>query len=210
MSLARTTLTAAVLESDSKIAVTSATGFGIGYQIRIGDETMQIAKGYVAASLQVPVLRGQAGTLAKAHANGSGVTVGTSADWAQTTPPQTSAPFMIAGRARIITEYAADGAIALPPMGADAIAILNGTVRAMTLADPTKDLDGCVLTVQGTIAAAHTVTFAGGIGGGSLTVATFETSGGRCNIQLLAYNEKWTPLPSPFSGTLTTIDVALS
>ncbi len=174
MSLVRTTLTSAVLESDSKIAVTSASGFVVGYQVRIGDETMQVAKAYNGSSLIVPVLRGQAGTLAKAHANGSGVTAGTSADWAQTTPPQTSAPFMIAGRARIITEYAADGAIALPPMGADAIAVLNGTVRAMTLVDPTKDLDGCILTVVGTIAAAHTVTFAGGIGGGTLTVATFE------------------------------------
>ena len=37
MALVRTTTTAAVLESDVKIAVTSATGFAIGYQVRIGD-----------------------------------------------------------------------------------------------------------------------------------------------------------------------------
>jgi len=210
MALVRTTTTAAVLESDVKIAVTSATGFAIGYQVRLGDETMQVSKGYVAGSLQVPVLRGQAGTLAKAHANGSGVTVGTASDYAQSTPPQTSAPFQIAGRARIITEYNAAGAIALPPAGADAIAVINGTVLAMTLANPTSDLDGSVLTILGTIAAAHTVTFAGGVGGGSLTVATFEASGGRCCLQLLAYNQIWYPLPAPFSGTLTTIDIALT
>jgi len=209
MALVRTTLTAAVLESDSKIAVTSATGFAVGYQIRIGDETMQVSKGYVAASLQVPVLRGQAGTLAKAHANGSGVTVGAAADYANTTPPQTSAPFMIAGRARVINEYNAAGAIALPPPGADAIAVINGTVLAMTLAVPTSEMDGCVLTILGTVGAAHVITVAGGIGGSALVTATFDASG-RCAMQFLAYNQIWYPLPSPFSGTLTGIDVALT
>jgi hypothetical protein len=210
MSLVLTTLTAAVLESDSKIAVTAATGIAIGYQVRVGDETMQVAKAYVAASLQVPVLRGQAGTLAKAHASGTSVVAGTASDFAQSTPPQTTAPFVIAGRARVITEYSAAGAITLPPAGADALAVINGTALAMTLAVPTKDMDGCVLTIIGRIAAAHVITIAGGLGGGALVTATFEATNGRCNFQVIAYNEIWYPLPSPLSGTLTSVDVAMT
>ncbi len=209
MSLVQTTLTAACAAADSKLAVTSATGLAVGYQVRVGEETMQIAKAYVAGSLSVPVLRGQAGTVAVAHPSSAQLQAGASVDWSTTLTPQTITTFPIAGRARVINEYAAAGALDLPPAGADAIAVIYGTALAMTLAVPSKDLNGCLLTILGATAAAHTVTFASGIGGGGLTIATFDAAG-RCNMQLLAFNELWYPLPSPMSGTLTDIDVAMS
>ncbi len=208
MSLVNTTTTAAVGVGDSKIAVTAATGFAIGNYIRIDDETLKITKGYVAGSLQVPVLRGQDGTVAVAHASGVQVTDGAASDYSQTGAPQTVDAFPIAGRARVINSYSADGAIALPPAGADAMAVINGTAHTgLTLALPTADLNGCHLTILDLTAAAHVVTIAAGLNGSSLDTLTFDSSG-RCAITLLAYNEMW--YYENASGTLTGIDVAIS
>ena len=211
MALAETTLSSACAVSDRQIVVASATGFGVGYKVRVDGEVFQVTKGYVAGATIVPVLRGQEGTLATAHGVTARAVVGSAADWTQNNPPQTVAPYLLAGRARVVTSYGAAGAIALPPAGADALALINGTAAlAMTLAVPTKDLDGSVITIAGVGTAAHTVTVAGGAGGGSLVTATFEASGGRCNVSYMAMDEIWVPWPSPLSGTLTSIDVAMT
>jgi hypothetical protein len=90
------------------------------------------------------------------------------------------------------------------------LALLNGTVAlAMTLPLPTKDLDGSVITIAGVGSAAHTITIAGGAGGGALVTATLDATG-RCNVSYMAMDEIWVPWPSPLSGTLTSIDVAMS
>lgn len=210
MALSETTISAACAVDAIQIVVASATGIARGYEIRINGEVMQVTKGYVAGATIVPVLRGQQGTLATAHGITSRVVVGTQADFAQNNPPQTVAPYVIAGRARVVTSYGAAGAIDLPPAGADALAIINGTnALAMTLAVPTKDLDGSILTIAGIGAAAHTVTIAGGAGGGALVTATFDATG-KCNIAFMAMDEIWVPYPSPLSGTLTSIDVAMT
>jgi len=209
MALVETTLSSACAIDDKQLVVASANGVAIGYEIRVNGEIFKVTKGYVAGATIVPVLRGQEGTLATTHAVTSRVVCGTQADWAQSNPPQTVAPYLIAGRARVITSYGAAGAIDLPPAGADALAIINGTnALAMTVAAPTKDLDGSVLTVIGIGAAAHTVTIST-LTGGSLTVATFDATG-KCNFSVMAADEVWVPYPSPLSGTLTTIDVAMT
>jgi hypothetical protein len=208
MALANTTLGAAKAASDTFLKVASATGFAPGSLVRIGDESYQVGKGYVAASLIVPVGLEKGGTVAKDHAVGAQVTVGTQLDWATQTAPQANSSFPIAGRARIITEYAADGAIALPPAGNDALAVIVGTAHTgMTLAAPTKDLNGCKLGILGLTGAAHVITLASGFGGGTLNTATFDTSG-VCFFEVIAYNEQW--YSQNYSGTLTSFDVALS
>lgn len=208
MSLANTTLGAAKAASDTKITVASATGFAIGYLVRIGDESYQVSKGYVAGSTTVPLGIEKGGTVCVDHPSGAQVTVGSQQDWAQQTAPQANSAFPIAGRARVIKEYAANGAIDLPPAGGDALAVLVGTAHTgMTLAAPTKDLNGCKLGILDLTGAAHVITIASGFGGGALNTATFDSSG-RCYFELIAYNEIW--YSQNYSGTLTSFDVALS
>ena len=208
MSLVNTTLAAACGVNDSKITVAAATGIAAGYKIHVGDEDMQVSKGYVASSVTVPVLRGQSGTIADAHASGAQVTVGSSADWSQTGAPQTVTAYPIAGRARVETSISADGAIPLPPAGADAVCVITGTAHTgLTLALPTKDLNLSRLTIMDLTAAVHVVTIAAGLNGSSLDTLTFDTAGTGA-ITLMAYNELW--VYETGSGSLTGIDVAIS
>lgn len=210
MALYETTASAAIGASDTKITFASASNVAIGQIVRIDGELLQVTKGYVSGSTSVPVLRGQQGTSAVAHGITARVVFGTAADWAQSTSAQTTPAYPIAGRARVVRSYGAAGAIDLPPAGNDALAMINGTnALAMTLAVPTKDLDGSVITIAGNGAAAHTVTIAGGAGGGALVTATFDASG-KCNLSFMAVDEIWVPYPSPLSGTLTSIDVAMT
>ena len=208
MALVNTTLAAACAVSDKKILVASATGIAIGHKLRIGDEDFKVTKGYVAASTTVPVFRGQDGTVAIAHPSGAQVTDGVSSDWAQEGAAQTIDAYPIAMRARVIREYSADGAIALPPAGGDALAVISGTAHTgMTLAVPSKDLNGSKLTILNLTAAAHVITVAGGIGGSAIVTLTQDASG-RSMIELLAYNELW--YCPALAGTTTGFDIAVS
>lgn len=210
MALTRTTASAAIGISDTSITVASATSFAAGSYIRVDQEIMRVGQGYVSGTA-IPVSRGQDGTLNQAHPITSGVVVGTGADF--TTPsPQTAVNYPIAGRGIQIRSYTTAGALDFPTDGCDLRAILNSTVAlAMTLAVPTVDLDGSILTVVGNGKAAHTVTVAGGIGAGSTgyTVLTFDTNA-QCCVSFIAANAVWVPYPSPLSGTLTGVDVAVS
>ena len=212
MALYETTLSSACAVDDKQLVLASGNTVAIGNEIRVNGEIFKVTKGYVAGATIVPVLRGQEGTLATAHAASSRVVGGTQAEFAQSNPPQTVAPYVIAGRARVITSYSAAGAITLPPAGADALAIINGTsALAMTLAAPTKDLDGSIITICGVSTGAHTITVAGGISAsGTIVLATFEASPARCNISFMAMDEVWMAFPSPYAGTVTSLDVTLS
>jgi hypothetical protein len=148
------------------------------------------------------------GTVAVAHPSGAQVTYGAATDWAQQTAPQTTPQFPIAGRAKVINEYAADGAISLPPAGGDALAVIIGTAHTgMTLAVPTKDLNGSKLTILNLTAAAHVITLATGIGGSAIVTLTMDASG-RSMIDLTAYNELW--YCPALAGTTTGFDIAVS
>lgn len=208
MALTNTTLSAAKAVSDTKITVASATGFAAGYTMRIGDESFQVGKGYVSGSTSVPLGIEKGGTVAVAHPSGAQVTVGSAQDFAMLTTPQANSSFPISGRSRVINEYSADGAISLPPAGADALAVISGTAHTgMTLAVPTKDLNGCMLTILNLTAAAHVVTVAGGVGGSAIVTLTQDASG-RSMIELLAYNEIW--YCPALAGTTTGFDIAVS
>jgi hypothetical protein len=209
MALYETTLAAAAAIDAKQLVLTSGASVAIGDFIRVDGENFRVTKGYVTAATIVPVLRGQGGTVATAHGILARVVGGTPSDFTAQTSPQTNNSYPIANRARNVVSYGADGAIALPVAGNDTLALLNGTVAlAMTLAAPTKDLDGTILIIAGAGAAAHAVTYTG-LTGASLTVSTFDATG-KGNISLMAMDEQWVPYPSPLSGTLTSVDVAMS
>ena len=111
-----------------------------------------------------------------------------------------------------MTSYGAAGAISLPPAGADALARINGTsALAMTLAVPTKDLAGSILTIATVGPGAHVITVAGGISGSaSIGTLTFEASPAKCCVSFMAMDEIWSLYPAPVSGTLTSFDIAVS
>lgn len=210
MALATTTLSSAVSVTDNTIVVASATSVAAGRIVRVDGEFMKVFQTYVSGTT-VGVLRGQDGTVTAAHAASANVTHGLASDFAN--PPAgvqasvTNPPSV----AYTTTSYSAAGAIAF---GAAqwTTAILNGTgALAMTLANPTKDQDGIILAIVGNGKAAHTVTYTAGLGnaGSSYDVGTFDGSG-QCSMLLIAANAIWVPLPSPLSGTLTSIDVAIA
>ena len=209
MALTTTTLAAAVAVNDTSISVASATGFAKGEYVRVGDEWMlQTA---AAIGTIIPVFRGVNTTVNKAHATGANVTVGTGDEFAAPAPTL-GAAYPLAGRARLMTSYTADGAISLGTGGTDTVAVLNGTsVLAMTLVVPTKDMDGDILIVIGNGKAAHTLTFGTAIGnaGSGYTVLTFP-AGGQVAWMGMAMNGIWVALPSPYAGTVTNIDLSIS
>jgi len=87
---------------------------------------------------------------------------------------------------------AANGAIAVTP--GTVVITKTGTLAAMTLAAPTADQNGMILTITSGTALAHTVTATGlfedGVTGGGKNVATFAAFVG-ATIVLMAYNLKW-------------------
>lgn len=209
MALVRTTLSSACAASDSSIKVASATSIAPGVQIRIDDENMFVTKGYVLGSTTVPVVRGRNGSSAVAHPTTAGVVHGLPSD-SEWNVQSTDVPvqFPLAGRARRTMSYSAAGAITLPLPGEDMVAVLNGTsVLAMTIAAPGKALEGCELTIVGNGAAAHTLTFAGGLSGAgtSYDVTTVNASAPTAS-KYIASNSLWIQYVGvPLAGTVTNI-----
>lgn len=211
MALTTTTLSGAVAIDQNTISVASATGFVAGSFVRVDDEIMEVAGDYVSGTT-INVLRGREGTATTAHATGANAVVGTGSDFAAA-HPAVSVSYPIAARGRQITSYSASGALTLPLPGNDAVALLNGTsVRAMTLAVPTKDMDGSELIIIGNGKAAHTVTLATAIGnaGAGYTVLTFA-AGGQVGVRFIAANGIWVAPGAPaFAGTATNLLATLS
>jgi hypothetical protein len=208
MAINTTTLTSAVSVTDTVIAVTSATGFAVGNIVRLDGETMQVTKAYVAASLSVPVLRGVDGTVTAAHKNAANVSVELGSDLSG--PPAQLSVQWPNVRTRITASYSAAGAITLPTPGTDVVAILNGTtILAMTLANPTKDQDGDMLTIVSNGKAAHTITPTTPIGNAGAGYNKFTlAAGGQNAVTLIAANGIW--VTSLIAGTATNISATIS
>lgn len=207
MALTTTTCSVAIAAADNSITVASATGFAADRHVLVNGEFMKVRKHYTSG-LVIPVHRGLNGTSRQAHAVTSNVTVGADGADFSTGAAGNTKPYPNV-RAREVRSYNAAGAIALPTPGNDMVAIINGTVaRAMTLADPTKDMDGDILIVVGNGKAAHTITYTAGLGNGGagLDVGTFDV-GAQCADMFIAANGIWVPLPSPRAGTLTDCDI---
>lgn len=209
MALTRTTLSAACAVDATSITVAAAGTLAVGMQIRIDGEDLIVTKGYVAASTSVPVLRGQNGTVSQAHPATAGVVYGSVSDseWG-TQPAGIPIQFPLAGRRVICESYSASGAITLPPPGADLRVILNGTAAlAMTVAAPGKALDFCQLTIIANGAAAHTVTFTGGLSGAGTSYDVWTSNAtAPSGVEAFAANSLWiSPTRPGMGGTLTNI-----
>ena len=210
MALTTTTLASACALLDKTISVTSATSFVAGARLIVdSNEVMFITKEYVSGTT-IPVLRGQQGTKQQTHPITCNVTLVPSGDDRDYTAGSDAAPPLYLTKSDI--SYTATGAITVGTADFNRVRLNGTSVCAMTLAHPLKDQDGILVQIVGNGKAAHTVTFpTGGIGnaGAGYTVATFDASG-CCNMLLVASNGFWQSTPSPLSGTLTAIDVAIA
>lgn len=212
MSLTTTTLSSAMSATDQFVVVASASSFAAGSFLMIDEEQLQIRQDYVSGTT-VNVRRGINGTLPQAHPASANVKMGLGSDF---TGPNASvvAPYPLAGKRRRIASYSASGAISLPAGSEDVVAILNGTSTInMTLAAPTQDQDGAIVYVIGNGKSASTLAVAGnnGVGnaGSGYRTLTFQTGGQVC-VPLMACNGNWVALNGPYTGTSTSISVALS
>ena len=209
MALVETTLGAACSASANSIVVSSATSMAAGVRILIDGEVMYSTRAYETASTTVPVLRAQEGTEGVAHPVTAAVEFGAKDDsgWGSQ-GAQSVAQFLQAGRPQDIRSYSATGAIDLPDPGTDRFAILNAvstTILAMTVAVPTKAMDGCRLTIasrNGT--GAHTVTVASGFNGQGSSYDVFTFPAGPVMIELVALDSLWYTTTHPaWTGTVT-------
>jgi hypothetical protein len=205
MALATTTLSSAVAVDDTSVVVASATSFDAGRLVLVDQEVMQVAQNY-SSGTTVDVLRGVNGSATVSHVVTSNVTHGDAADFS--TPAAQEIIGYQASRATVVSSITATGTLSLPSAGTDLRVILNGTsVIALTIPVPTKDMDGTVLTIIGNGAAAHTLTFTGGLSGagtGYDVVTTNATA--PIAVQAVAANGLWNSfVATPMAGTVTNI-----
>ncbi len=210
MAKTTTTLSAAVTNTDEVIIVASANGFAANNLIRLDQEWMAVLSTYVSGTT-IPVRRGLNGSFNDAHAVTANVITGLTTDFDGPSATVVTA-YPLSGLRRKLTSYGAAGAITLPVSGEDVIAVINGTqALGMTVAAPSKDIDGSILVIIGNGKAAHTVSLPAGIGlgagGSGVDVGTFG-SGAQMSVVLIAANGAWVPFPSFYGGTsLSTITV---
>jgi len=171
---------------------------------------MQVAQNYTSGTT-VDVLRGQNGTATTTHVVTSNVSHGDAADFS--TPAAQEIIGYQASRATVVTSITATGTLALPKAGTDARVILNGTsVIALTIPVPTKDMDGTLLTIVGNGAAAHTLTFTGGLSGAGTSYDVVTTnSTAPIAFTAIACNGLWTSfVTTPMAGTVTNVTGTLA
>ena len=213
MALATTTLSSAVAIDDNSIVVASATSVSAGRLIRIDDEWMKVGQSY-ASGTTVPVLRGQNGSITAAHVVTANVTHGTASDFSASPGGSYGAQVLPQQRATKLYSITATSTLSLPAAGEDARVILNGTsVIALTVPVPTKDLDGCLLYIAGNGAAAHTVTFTGGLSGASTSydVITVNATAPVLLGPFMAVNGLWqAAVAVPMAGTVTNITATVA
>lgn len=217
MAFTLTTLSAAVGLNDTTVLLASLTGLSAGNLIGIDKEICKVISVPTAATVPVPVLRGQEGTGQATHVSAAQVKIGatptnlTTGDWTQ---PIAGAPSMAgypAAPGRDVKSYSAIAAITLPVIGHDMVAMLNGTsLLAMTLANPSTAQDGSRLTIVGNGKAAHTVTYTAGLGnvGAAADVITFKADQSQA-IDLIACGGFWVNT-SLVAGAATVAGVGLA
>lgn len=195
MALTRTTVSTTIPlgASDLTVTLASVTGLSAGMFIQLQQqETVRVSKAYTAGNTQVILDgRGLEGTVSQAWPIRTPAVFGTASDFAEA-GYQLNGATALAGRGKYFYTYSAAGAIALPVAGTDNVAFLTGTAAAFTVAAPSVDMDGCELTIVNVTAAAHTVTFTGGLGGVGATadVLTFKADQTQA-IEVIAANQLW-------------------
>lgn len=204
MALATTTASGAITQAATSIVVASAASIVAGRLLKVDDEFMQVSQGY-STGTTVPVTRGLNGTVQKAHVTGANVVHGDAADFP--VPPAQTSPGLSYQWSRRIVSVSATGTLTLPKMGEDLVVVLNGTsVITLTIPVPTKDLDGCQLTIVGNGAAAHVLTFTGGFSGagGNYDIVTVNAAA-PIGVSVIACNGLWiAPIAPPMAGAAFT------
>lgn len=212
MALASTTVSSAVSATDNTIVVASATSMAAGRVLIINQEFMRVTNAYVSGTT-VPVLRGIDGTVTGAHKVNTPVTHGLASDFALPTAGNEGATTYPTVRATVVTSYSATGTMVLPLAGSDLRVILNGTsVITLTVPVPTKDMDGTMLTILGNGAAAHVVTFTGGVGAAGSSYDAFTVNAtAPIALVVFAANGTWQMVAAPgITGTVTNITAGVA
>lgn len=201
MAITKSTLASAMTASDLIANLTSASGVAAGNFLKIDSEYMVVDRSYVSGTA-VPVFkRGDQGSAVVAHNAlaicSNGLFSDLSALAAGFDAPEP-------GLNRPIATYSVDGAITVPTV--DTVVVLDkATAAAMTLAAPTADLDGMILTITSTTAVVHVITatslIADGTSGSPHTTITFTTGYKGQGCQLMALAGLWQLI----SNTATTI-----
>lgn len=218
MSLNTTTLSNAVVVTDRSIVVASASGFAANQKVVVDGEEMRITQSYVSGTT-IPVLRGQNGTVTAAHPKSALVKSGDALTDFALTPVQgfgEAVDMPGATNWAPVVSYSASGAIALPTTTGISVAILLGTsTLAMTIANPTADIDGAIMIIVGSGKSASTIDFpdatglSGATGASGYDTITFQ-NGGQCSLMLVACNSVWVLLGVPITGTTTALSVAIA
>lgn len=205
MAITGTTISSAVAAGDLVINVTSATGFATSTTapqwIKIDSEYMILSPAYNSAPYNgtgtaIPVYRrGDQGSAVVAHNALAACVTGLFSDHVAL-PAAAVSPVPMPQKADNIVTYSVSGAIALPTQERTSVIIDKAGVAAMTLALPTKDMDGYVLTIGSTTAQAHTVTlpsahFLDGLTGGPHTVWTATTGFKGQGLMIQAQQGEW-------------------
>jgi len=205
MALATTTLSVAVALTDTSITVASATSVAAGRLVLVDQEMMKVMQSYVSGT-SVPVQRGIDGSATVAHKITANVTHGAAADFAN--PSAQEVVTYQASRAVVVQSITATSTLTLPAAGTDLRVILNGTSAiTLTVPVPTKDMDGTTLMIIGNGAAAHVLTFTGGLSGAgaSYDVVTVNATA-PIAMQCVACNGLWNAFAAiPIAGTVTNI-----
>ncbi len=209
MSFTATTLSAALGANDTSMTVASATNFAAGQLARVDQEFVRVSKTYTSGTVIPLDGRGLNGTTVVAHVvTANVVTTPTITDWANAAP-QGGVPYPITSPGRVIQSITADNStVTLPTAGNDLTVILNGTsVIHLTVPVPTKDMDGSELLIVGNGAAAHVVTFTGGLSGaGTSYDAITVNATAPIALRAVACNGLWVmPIAPAMTGTVTNI-----
>lgn len=217
MAFTATTLSAAMGVNDTTALLASLTSLAVGQLARIDNEVVKILSVPSAATVPVPVLRGQEGSAQVAHVASARVVFGgtqtnlLAADWLQPAAGAPSLALLPAAPARVKVSLTATPATALTPTpGTDTVIFLNGTsVINITIAAPTSANDGDRLTIIGNGKAAHTATFTTGLGavGATADVATFA-AGQQQGVEVMAAGVAWCGL-GQVAGAATIAGVGL-
>lgn len=189
MALTVTSLAAALNASDLEFKATSATGATVGGFARIDNEFSLITA--ISGTMISVKQRGTLGGEAVAHNILAPLTFGLLSDLGD---PAAAHLLNVDTDSPAIQSYGVTGAIdpTLFEAPHTIVILTKASAAAMTLAGPTADQDGLLVTILSATAAAHTVTYTAGFYADTTSsdVATFAAKAG-ASMTIVARGATW-------------------
>lgn len=211
MPAASTVLTAQLEVGANLVTLSSVTNIAAGMFANIDGEQVRVSKNYVAGTNPVLLdMRGMT-TLNQIHVVGSRFIFAIGTDFANPAPTvlTTLSEYPAMDRQSIF----AAGALPIPSTGRNLHVQIVATAGAiaLTLANPTADMDGCVLIISSIAKLAHTVTYTAGLGnvGATADVLTFSATQTQ-SCQLIAEAGFWNGLSGLVAGAATIVGVGVA